>query len=86
MLDHGQALGSVVAILRKEIMRVLLPKIQLHITSFYPKDWQKKGTNSKGFFLARAPNVPGPYSPVSGDWNVTTITWEQDVACIDPFI
>jgi hypothetical protein len=49
-------------------------------------DWQAKGVKSKGFFMARAPNVTGPYTPVSGDWNVTTITWPQDVACTDPFL
>jgi hypothetical protein len=49
-------------------------------------DWQMKGVTSKGFFLASAPTVAGPYTPVTGQWNVTAITWEQDIACTDPFL
>ena len=48
------------------------------------------GVHTVGFFLARAPDVTGPYEPVSGDWHKTTITWPQDAemrpACTDPFI
>lgn len=40
----------------------------------------------KGFFLARAPDVAGPYTPVSGDWNTSTVTWAKDMACTDPFL
>jgi hypothetical protein len=46
-------------------------------TTLLAYDWQMKGQTSVGFFLARAPSVAGPYTPVSGHWNVTTITWEK---------
>eukprot|EP01045_Picozoa_sp_COSAG04_P017529 COSAG04_NODE_1556_length_6361_cov_2.767167_3_plen_224_part_00 len=60
-------------------------------TTLLQYDWQMPGVNSVGFFLARAPDVTGPYEPVSGDWHQTTITWPQDPetkrpACTDPFI
>ena len=55
-------------------------------TTLLMYDWQKPGSHTKGFFLASAPDVAGPYSPVSGHWNVTTVTWRQDVACTDPFL
>jgi len=59
-------------------------------TTLLQYDWQKKGMHSVGFFLARAPDVRGPYTPVSGDWHKTTITWHQDgrgaPACTDPFL
>jgi hypothetical protein len=37
-------------------------------TTLLQYDWQAKGVKTKGFFLARAPNVTGPYTPVSGEW------------------
>ena len=51
-------------------------------------DWQSKGApaSSKGFFLARAPSVAGPYTPLSGSWNASSVTWARDVACTDPFL
>ena len=54
-------------------------------------DWQMKGSKTVGFFLASAPDVAGPYTPVSGDWHKTTVTWKQDPetgspACTDPFL
>lgn len=59
-------------------------------TTLLQYDWQKKGSHTVGFFLAKAPDVRGPYTPVSGDWNKTTITWSQNPggspACTDPFL
>ena len=63
----------------------------LRAVGLFRYDWQMPGVHTVGFFLARAPDVTGPYEPVSGDWHKTTITWPQDSksirpACTDPFI
>jgi len=60
-------------------------------TTLLQYDWQMKGSATVGFFLAIAPDRSGPYTPVSGDWHKTTITWKQDgktgsPACTDPFL
>ena len=55
-------------------------------TTLLAYDWQQKGGKSVGFFLASAPDVSGPYTPVSGDWHKTTVTWEGSLACTDPFL
>jgi hypothetical protein len=55
-------------------------------TTLLMYDWQMKGVHSVGFFLASAPDVAGPYTPVSGQWNRTTVTWTRDLACTDPFL
>jgi hypothetical protein len=47
-------------------------------TTLLQYDWQMPGVTSVGFFLAIAPDVTGPYTPVSGDWHKTAITWPQD--------
>lgn len=43
--------------------------------------FQNRSISYASFF-----QVSGPYRPLSGNWNVTSITWPQDMGCTDPFL